>query len=119
MSLRVSLSIKTVNPLNSRRAWRPVWRLGKQQKFAVGVALHGYTMPPLPAVITITRVSQGTLDQHDALPASLKHVVDGVAAKFGVDDADPRLTWRYAQLKGRAYAVVIVIEPLADITPEA
>lgn len=69
--------------------------------------------PALPVVVTLTRLSAGALDGHDNLRASLKHVVDGVARYLKVDDADPRVEWRYAQqtTKRGQYAVEIRIEP--------
>jgi hypothetical protein len=74
----------------------------------------GPVPPALPLTITVTRVAPGKLDGHDALPLSAKHVVDAIAAWLGVDDADSRLTWRYAQARdGRSYAVGIRIEATA------
>lgn len=52
---------------------------------------------PAHMVITVTRISPGTLDQHDNLRGALKGVVDGIADKLGIKDNDPRVEWRYAQ----------------------
>jgi hypothetical protein len=51
--------------------------------------------------VTFTRIAFGRgLDPHDNLPASMKHVLDGVADALGIDDRDPRVTWRFAQTNG-------------------
>jgi hypothetical protein len=52
----------------------------------------------------------------DNLQASFKNCRDAVADRMDIDDADPRVTWRYAQEKGapKEYAVRIEIEPEAD-----
>jgi hypothetical protein len=43
----------------------------------------------------------------------LKNATDTVAMWLGIDDADARVEWRYAQRRGgvREYAVEITIEP--------
>jgi hypothetical protein len=65
----------------------------------------------LPAVVTMTRISAGTLDDDNLQPA-LKAIRDGIADAFGVKDNDPRIEWQYAQERGkpRDYAVRIRIE---------
>jgi hypothetical protein len=62
-----------------------------------------------PAIL-LTRVSAGTLDT-DGLAASLKSIRDGLADWLGVADNDPRVTWSYAQRKGkrREYSVEVEI----------
>jgi len=57
---------------------------------------------PTPVVVTLTRVSPGPgLDPHDNLPSALKGVVDQLADILGINDRDPRVTWKYApQEKG-------------------
>ena len=65
----------------------------------------------LPAVVTLTRIAPRFLDE-DNLIGGLKGCRDGVADALGIDDADPRVTWRYAQAKGKPkeYALTIQIE---------
>lgn len=54
--------------------------------------------PALPLIVTVTRVAPGRgLDPHDNLPGACKHVVDAIAVWLGIDDRDPRITWRYDQ----------------------
>lgn len=65
----------------------------------------------IPAVVTLTRVSAGTLDAHDGLRVALKRVVDGIALALGVDDGGRFVEWRYGQRKGpvRHHAVEVHI----------
>lgn len=69
-----------------------------------------------PWIVTVTRVApKAGLARHDALPGSLKHVVDGVAlALFGgrIGEGDDRkdVWWAYEQRKGKPAAVVVTIE---------
>ena len=68
----------------------------------------------LPVRVTLTRISPGTLDEWDGLPASLKSTVDGIADAFGLRDDDPRFTWEkpLQRKNGRGvFAVEIQIMP--------
>lgn len=110
----ITLPIRTVNPTNNRQHWRKVWARGKKQRSAAHAAsvLHGVDAEePLPAIVTMTRISTGTLDDDNLRPA-LKSIRDGIADAFGVPDNDPRIEWRYAQAKGKRgdHAVRITIE---------
>ena len=70
----------------------------------------------LPCVVTLTRIAPRALDC-DNNQISMKAVRDGVADRLGVDDRDPRVTWRYGQEKPdqpRTYAVRITIEDRTD-----
>jgi hypothetical protein len=51
---------------------------------------------PLPAVVTLTRLGGKSLDD-DNLRRAMKSVRDVVAKWLGVDDADPKVRWRYRQ----------------------
>lgn len=62
-----------------------------------------------PLVVTITRVGPRRLDDDNAT-GSAKPVRDAVAAVLGVDDGDPRVTWKVEQAKG-PYATRVRIEP--------
>lgn len=55
----------------------------------------------LRLAVTLTRVSPRKLDD-DNLAFAFKGVRDEVAAYFGVNDNDSRVTWRYAQERGKA-----------------
>ena len=101
--------LRLVNPLNHRQGWRAVSARGKREKAATAAALRGREPPALPALVTITRVSPGRLDD-DGATASAKHVRDAVAEWLGCDDGDPRVTWAVVQAKGAA-AVRIAAGP--------
>lgn len=53
--------------------------------------------------ITLTRLGSREIDSHDNLRTAFKATVDEIAKFLGVDDADRRLIWKYAQAPdGRA-----------------
>ena len=61
----------------------------------------------VPCVVEIVRVGKGTLDD-DNLRAAGKSVRDGIADRLGVNDNDPRVTWKYGQQTGE-YSVIVRI----------
>ena len=63
----------------------------------------------LPCRITLVRMGPQALDT-DNLSISAKHVRDGIADALQLDDADPRLTWEYAQERRKTYGVRVEIE---------
>jgi hypothetical protein len=112
-----ALPLRLDNPLNgSHEHWAAK---AKKRRNLRGIVL--LTTKPqvyglrLPAVVTITRIANSSgLDAHDGLPASCKPVVDAIAEALGIDDRDTRVTWRFAQRRGRAYGCEIRIESNAD-----
>jgi hypothetical protein len=62
-------------------------------------------------MITLTRIAPRKLDT-DNLVSACKGVRDGIADTLGVDDGDERITWKYAQRKGKPkqYAVEVEVE---------
>lgn len=66
---------------------------------------------PGPCAVHLVRMAPGTLDAHDNLPGSMKHIVDAIADIAGVDDGDPRWTFTYGQEKSKQYGVKIKISP--------
>ena len=50
--------------------------------------------------VTLTRIAPRKLDC-DNLRGALKAVRDGVADWLGVDDGSERITWKYAQERGK------------------
>jgi hypothetical protein len=89
----VWLPVKTVSEANGRDHWRVKARRTKKQRFAARALCPAFA---LPAVVRLTRLSSGRLDD-DNLRGALKAVRDGIADAFGVADNDPRLTWEYEQ----------------------
>lgn len=66
---------------------------------------HGVT------VVVTRSAPSGGLDEHDALPASCKQVVDSIADVLGLaSDRDPRVTWRYAAERGPWGVIVEIVE---------
>lgn len=54
-------------------------------------------------VVHLTRISPGKepLDEHDNLPGSLKHVVDGICDRLAIDDGNRfRIRFEYSQERG-------------------
>lgn len=99
--MKVDLPLRTVNPLNERECWQARARRAREHLQTTYYALRAAKAPhTLPCVVTLTRIAPRKLDAHDGLPASLKAAADGVALWLGVNDNDPRITWRYAQRRG-------------------
>lgn len=114
MSITIELPLRIESVANRREHWRDRARRTKRHRIAaLAVPPH-----PLPCVVTITRIAPRRLDD-DNLVGGAKALRDGIADRLGVDDADPRVTWRYAQERGRRkeYAVRIRIEPLNAAMP--
>lgn len=116
----IILPLKLDNPLNgSHQHWaaKAKKRANIRQAVTLTVRAYAYSVK-LPCVVTITRIANSNgLDPHDGLPASCKPVVDAIAEAFGLkDDRDPRVTWRFAQRRGRAYACEIRVEAASEIS---
>ena len=115
----VDLPLRLVNGLNVRENPFVRARRAKDQRMVTGMACFGLLRAfraalsrhteGLDVLVLITRAGPRRMDD-DGLSASAKHVRDGVADALGVDDADPRVQWRYAQQKAQRYAVRIEIE---------
>jgi hypothetical protein len=82
--------------LNSREHWRAKAARVKRERAMVRLVLTSQNPPALPVVVTLTRCSPGVLDSDNAVGA-MKAVRDEVAAWLGIDDRDPRATWRVTQ----------------------
>jgi hypothetical protein len=106
--MQVLMPIKTGRGLNDRMHWSMRHRLAVKQRRDACLLCPPH---PLPCVVTMTRLSAGTLDD-DNLRGSLKAVVDGIADRLGVDDASPLVEWRYAQRKVKRghYGVEVQLE---------
>lgn len=106
-ALQVAFPLKTVNPLNRREHWGERCRRVKAERDVTGWYLSTIRKKPaFPLVVLLTRESVRSLDC-DAVPASMKAVRDEIATWLGVDDADPRITWRYDQRKASSFGVEI------------
>lgn len=95
-----TLPIKTVNESNgSHGHWSVKSERRNSQRHAVGLFLRSFRPPALPVDVTLTRISAGSLDEHDNLRGSMKSIVDEIAKYYGLPDNDKRFTWNYAQEK--------------------
>ena len=95
MTTELPLRIESV--ANKREHWSVRARRTKAHKLAaLAVPAH-----PVPCVVTLVRVAPRSLDG-DNLQSGFKALRDGIAKRLGVDDADPRVEWKYGQEKGKA-----------------
>ena len=100
----VTLHIRIVSITNVREHWTKRHRRAKEHRKAALLV----PKVALPCTVRMTRYGLRLLDS-DNLQSGLKALRDGIAARLGVDDADPRVTWEYAQEKGE-YAVRVDID---------
>ena len=117
------LPIKTVSEANQRGIhWAKTKRFANQRAVVKArlwahvaeerAALeHGYAR--VAFVVTLTRISPGTLDREDNLPSAFKAIKDSVAECLGIDDRDPRVEWRYAQEKRTRSRKTAALPPYA------
>jgi hypothetical protein len=99
--------IRMDSMLNLRLHWASKHKKVKALRDAAIVVPRGL---PLPCRVIITRIAPRELDG-DNLQGAAKGLRDGIADRLGVDDRDPRVSWLYAQERGkpREYAVRISI----------
>ena len=109
----VSIPIRTVSEANIRVHWAVRAKRVKAQRLAVSMVLGSRRslIDRPPYVVTLCRVAPSKGLDTDNLCSSLKASRDAVAAILGIDDGDARITWRYAQRRGKPkeYAVEILI----------
>lgn len=112
-AIEVTIPIKTVNESNGQHGhWRTKSSRRKTQRAAVGQMLRNRPLPPLPARVTLTRISAGQLDEHDNLRGALKSIADEIAEHYALPDKDDRFSWHYSQerCKPKQFGVRIRIE---------
>lgn len=98
--MTVIIPLRTGRGQNDREHWRARYRRVKAEKEAVGWLLPG-TRPQLPCIVTLARIAPSNGLDGDNLQGSLKACRDAVADWLDLDDADPRVTWRYEQRRGK------------------
>lgn len=121
MTVEVEFPMALKNPLNAREHWGAKAKRAKKQRDATLWALKAervHDKLPLvrwPLVVTLTRIYTGRMGRmdDDGLSAAFKWTRDSIAAYIGVDDADPRITFRCEQLRGPKGAVAAVRISLA------
>lgn len=106
----IELPLRIHSVANRREHWATRARRTKRDR-AAALAIPRHWLPELPCVVTLTRIAPRKLDD-DNLQSGFKALRDGVADRLGVDDADPRVTWRYHQERGQAgeYAARVEVE---------
>lgn len=101
MSVTIDLPLRLGRGLNDRKHWAPRSKQAKAERQCAHLLVkHRYDKPPLPVVVTLVRLSAGTLDD-DNLQGAFKAVRDGVADAYGIPDNDPRLRFQYAQERAK------------------
>jgi len=110
----ISIPLRLPSSPNLREHWAVKARRVKAERRAVAWLLGNGPRPPLPLVVTLTRVSPRCIRDGDNLQGAFKSCRDEVAKWFGVDDADPRVAWRYDQRRGapKRHVVEITFGPL-------
>ncbi len=101
----IFIPVKTSTPGNNRKHWAVSGREARAQREAtrlmLGAAMAGGMLPPFPVRVIFMRVSNRKLDRHN-LPGALKHVIDGVADVYRVDDGDDGWVFEFDQRKPTA-----------------
>lgn len=95
--------------MNLRVHWRTMVRIKRGQRAATKLCMKDAVFPPLPLVVTITRIGPKRLDD-DNLEGACKYVRDEIARMIGEDDGSPAYTWIYKQRIGK-YGVDVTVEP--------
>lgn len=107
----VMLPVKIVSEANQRHHWRVKAQRVAQHRSAASWSLQKHKAPFGSVSVTMTRIAPRELDG-DNLQGGFKATRDGVADWLKTDDRDPRISWEYAQRKGRPneYAAELRIE---------
>ena len=108
--LCLTLPVRIESEANRRDHWAEKARRVKMQRNVVRWSLTGRKPPALPCTVRLVRVGPRDLDL-DNLIGGGKAIRDQIAEWLGVDDADPRVTWEYAQQRGQAgvYETVLMV----------
>lgn len=106
----VTIPLYTTTEANAKGHWRQKATRAKAQRTTTALFVQRLTRPGLPATVRMVRIGKRLLDS-DNLAGSLKHVRDGIADVYGVDDGSPLYTWVCEQEIGIDYAVRIEILP--------
>jgi hypothetical protein len=99
---------------NAREHWQARHRRVKGERLHTGRALLGQSRPEIPCTVILTRLSSGTLDEGDNLPAALKGVRDQIAAWLGIDDRHSdqvRYEYRQRRVPRGQYGVEVEFGP--------
>ena len=114
--IRFTIPIRTYTPVNgSQGGWQMKAKRRQNERTYTLVCMRRLGVKwEAPAVITLTRVGKGVMDDDNLRPA-LKSIRDQIAEEFGCDDrTGGGLTFRYEQRKGKVYAVEVEIETVQE-----
>lgn len=107
--MKFHIPTKLPSLANERLHWRRMDHLKRLQRRATLCCMVGLHLPPLPLVVTITRIGPRKLDD-DNLASACKYVRDQIAEVVGEDDGSPLYTWRYVQRVGRSERYGVDVE---------
>ncbi len=111
----VEVPIRLESIANISEHWAQTAKRKREHRTAVWYALRAAKAPhSLPCTVKLTRVAPRPVDAHDNLRHSCKASVDAVADWLDLKtDADPRVTWQYAQLRRgvKDYSLLVEIVP--------
>jgi hypothetical protein len=115
--LRVVLPVATRSRANAREHWARKAKIDAGERRMTRTVLRALDVlkhVSLPAVVHLTRVSPGKLDD-DNLRGALKSVRDGVSDWIGIDDGSPLVTWEYSQQRSkREYGVIVSLREVVS-----
>jgi hypothetical protein len=119
---KVKIPIEIVSEMNCSDHWRVKHKRHKIQKLIVQSYLRTVQIPPVPAIITLTRYAPRLYDEdnigpafkyvRDAVSEYILGIVDNKIYRPGRADADQRLKWVYSQEKTtmEEYYITIQVE---------
>lgn len=113
--IEVLLPIRTRSEANLREHWARRARRARDHRLAARLMVRAAGDPADISslsdaiTVTLTRIAPRKLDS-DNLARSFKAVRDGMADALGIDDGSSRITWCYAQRKGRPHEYAVLVE---------
>ena len=121
-----SVPLQLRNPLNggglsTSRGARMASNTRRKAERAKGWALAermtgGRFAMTIDCVVVLTRISPKPFDD-DNNAAALKSMRDGMAEAWGINDADPRVTWVTDWRKGKAHVVEAALWVVPEVMP--
>jgi len=111
--LTVTIPMRLVNGANSREHWAVRRKRASAQRDMAAQAIPRMLLPKLPVTVKITRYGPRLMDD-DGNVIACKHLRDGIADRYNVDDGSPLLKFQYAQEKGD-YGVKVEIVPRGTV----
>lgn len=108
--MKVTIPIRIESSLNLREHWRTRANRNTSHRAAAWMCMKAAGRIKVDrATITLTRIAPRELDD-DNLAGGFKSVRDGVSDWLGIDDGDKRLTWVYAQRRGKPHEYAAEVE---------